>query len=159
MRKTWHKDEEEYLEKNYHKLPDDVLSGVLKKSQRAIAMKAFLMGLQKDAEAVEANSPQSQVKYREETPLLADIICFYHRRNVKVGDIAKDVHCPPRQVREILERCMDNGMYERYVKAENSGIQFKPNGSLHITGFGVIGGPHRTVKKGAIKDYETRNYE
>ncbi len=153
-RKTWNADEEEYLEKNYQKLPNDVIAGVLKKSRSSITMKAYSMGLQKDAEAVEANQPQRQVKYREETPLLADIICFYHRRNMKVGDIAKDVHCPPRQVREILERCMDNGMYERYAKAENSAIQFRPSNSLNIIGFGVIGGPHRTSKKGATRDYE-----
>ncbi len=121
---VWNKDEEMYLRLNYQNTPNSVLVKVLKKSREAISVRAHQLGLHKNTDVVEYNKGRGKVKYREETPLLADIICFYHRRNVRIDVIAREVHCPAQQVADILARCLEDGMYEFYAKQENSAIHF-----------------------------------
>lgn len=128
----WNEDEEDYLRKNYQNTPNSSLVSVLKKSREAISIKAHQMGLRKDTDVIEYNRPRGKVKYRKETSLLADIICFYHRRGVKINVIAREVHCPPEQVEDILTRCLEDGMYEFYKNQENSAIRFEKDSPFYI---------------------------
>ncbi len=121
---VWNKDEEQYLRLNYQNTPNSVLEKVLKKSREAISIKAHQLGLHKNTDVVECSKGKKEIKFREETPLLADIICFYHRRNVKIDVIAREVHCPAQQVADILARCLEDGMYEFYKRQESSAISF-----------------------------------
>lgn len=128
----WLPHEVEFLQLNYSDVSNTVFSMKLKKSKHSIATKAFQLGLKKNPNVVECKGSRNPKKYREETELTADIICFYDRRGVGIEQIARDMNCPVRQVEEIIARCKADGSYERFRQQENSGIHFDADSPLFV---------------------------
>lgn len=129
----WTKKEMEYLVKHYENTPNSELMKVLNKSRASIAVKASQLGLTKNENVIEPYAGKKEhLKdvYREETPHMADIICFYCRRGENIHRIARDINCPEEQVAEILERCIKNGMYDYYARQENRAIRESKGGNL-----------------------------
>lgn len=145
---TWSEEEVEYLIHNYEKTPTSVIAKELGRSKNAIATKAYTLKLTKDEMAIERSGGKQMVlkDKLEETPLTEDIICFYHRRGIKEEQIAKEICRPVEQVKDILNRCLNNGKYEYYARQENSGIRFDKESPL-IINKGISGS-----KRGAVKN-------
>ena len=122
----WTKEELSYLIANYSNTPTSVLAKKMNRKPSMIYGQAKAFGLKKSVEAREYS--RKAVAYREETPALADIICFYDRRGVNIAITSKEVRCPVEQVEDILERCRADGTYERYARLENRAIGAETGG-------------------------------
>lgn len=122
-KRVWKKAEIAYLKEHYASTATGELAAALNKSRTQVIDKAHKFGLHKNPGVVEMPVKNKAVEnYREETPLMADIVCFMHRRGLSFEEIGRDLRCPPMQAEDIVERCMRDGMYEEFRRKENSSI-------------------------------------
>ena len=125
--KKWTEEDDNYIREHY---PTDLTEEVAERLGRTfygVQSRAHVLGVTKDTKRKvnkrkAKQNPQDRSLYREETECLADIICFLHRRKVKITEACRTVRCPQSQYEEILERCIKDGSYERYRNQENSHI-------------------------------------
>lgn len=123
MSKAWTYSELKYLSENYPCMLTSELSEMLQKPIEAVRQKARELKLKKADGYREGFMKHKEAKgYREETDDMADIICFMHRRGMNYIKIGMEMKCPPAQAKEIVERCLKDGNYERFRARENKGI-------------------------------------
>ena len=116
----WSKRDVKFLIDNYENMRIDDIAAKLKRSSNAVRIKAFSLGItraqKQEQREMEKKFAEKQPPWREETSCTAVCICSSVIRGQRLEDIAVDLYRPIEQVRQVYERSLTDGTYDRVHK-------------------------------------------
>lgn len=116
----WSKQDDTFLIDNYDNMSVDDIAAKLNRSSGAVRMRAYSLGLtkgqQKEKQELQKKFEKKQPRWREETDCTAVCICSSVIRGQELENIAVDLYRPIKQVRQVYERSLTDGTYNRVHK-------------------------------------------
>lgn len=116
----WVKRDLKFLIDNYDNMSVDDIAAKLNRSSGAVRAKAFSLGItkgqQKEKQELQKKFEKKQPRWREETDCTAVCICSSVIRGQELESIAIDLYRPLKQVRQVYERSLTDGTYDRVHK-------------------------------------------
>ena len=116
----WSKRDLKFLIDNYGNMSVDDIAAKLKRTSDAVRMRAYSLGItkgqQKQKQELQKKFEKKQPPWREETDCTAVCICSSVIRGQRLEDIAVDLYRPLEQVRQVYERSLTDGTYNRVHK-------------------------------------------
>lgn len=120
-RLVWTEEMTQFILDNYSSMDNEEIAKHLKLTREQIAKKACNLGLTTTGKKKKSSITRKEADEKE-TPLRADIICFYHRRGFTYNEIGVELNLSEEFVKGIVEACKEDGRYDWYAKRENGAM-------------------------------------
>lgn len=125
----WTEKEDRYMREKYPDMSTAEIARKLNRSETAIRQRACKLGIVKMRRIfrLTKSKRQGNTKQRAErkrynpnpiTPLTCQMVCWYTAEGDDVKKIAALTHRPVEVIQKILDACLSDGRYEKYINEQ-----------------------------------------